>query len=368
MRLGKITQAAWNRSVRKPLKKKQCTIGKMTWEQKCAELEQQIQRPEQSQKTEKGQRTGQGQRIETGRMTVWSTASAGGKNANVGAYAVIKATGELASQKVMAEGISIHAILPEQMPEEDVKHLTDTVGELCKKMKLEICQIQVETSSFVMQMVVTATAVGEKKPTAIGEQKPAAVREQEMTDVSEEKQTVAGQELLLCGYAGLEGTLRILDESEEELGTRFVPAFLEKAKLLREKLVLPDQLLSVKGQVSDIRQIGSGGILAALWELGEELQTGFDIDFSKIALKQETVEICEFYQLNPYLMTSAGSFLLVTGQSEEVIACLAEQGVSAVRLGCMKDQNARVIKNGEETRYLDRPAADELARWWKEHA
>lgn len=352
MRLGKITQAAWNRSVRKPLKKKQCTVGKMAWEQKCAELEQQIQRTEQSQKTEQDQKTEQNQKIETGRMTVWSTESAGGKNANVGAYAVIKAAGELASQKVMAEGVSIHAILPEQMQEEDVKHLTDTAGELCKKMNLEICQIQVETSSFVTQMVVTATAVGEKKSNAI--------REQEMT--------VAGQELLLCGYAGLEGTLRILDESEEELGTRFVPAFLEKAKLLREKLVLPDQILSVKEQVSDIRQIGSGGILAALWELGEELQTGFDIDFSKIALKQETVEICEFYQLNPYLMTSAGSFLLVTGQSEEVIACLAEQGVSAVRLGCMKDQNARVIKNGEETRYLDRPAADELARWWKEHA
>ena len=84
MRLGKITQAAWNRSVRKPLKKKQCTVGKMAWEQKCAELEQQIQRTEQSQKTE------QDQKIETGRMTVWSTASAGGKNANVGAYAVIK--------------------------------------------------------------------------------------------------------------------------------------------------------------------------------------------------------------------------------------------------------------------------------------
>lgn len=40
--------------------------------------------------------------------------------------------------------------------------------------------------------------------------------------------TVAGEELLLCGYAGLEGTLRILDESEEELGTRFVPVFLER--------------------------------------------------------------------------------------------------------------------------------------------
>ncbi len=238
----------------------------MAWEQKCAELEQQIQRTEQSQKTEQDQKTEQNQKIETGRMTVWSTASAGGKNANVGAYAVIKAAGELASQKVMAEGVSIHAILPEQMQEEDVKHLTDTAGELCKKMNLEICQIEVETSSFVTQMVVTATGVGEKKSTAI--------REQEMT--------VAGQELLLCGYAGLEGTLRILDESEEELGTKICSGFPGKGETSAGKAGSPGSDPSVKEQVSDIRQIGSGGILAALWELGEELQTGFDIDFQRL--------------------------------------------------------------------------------------
>ena len=75
--------------MRKPLKKKQCTVGKMAWEQKCAELEQQIQRTEQSQKTEQDHKTEQNQKIETGRMTVWSTASAGGIIAIVGAYAVI---------------------------------------------------------------------------------------------------------------------------------------------------------------------------------------------------------------------------------------------------------------------------------------
>ena len=64
MRLGKITQATWNRSVRKPLKKKQCTVGKMAWEQKCAELEQQIQRTEQSQKTEQDQKTEPDQKTE----------------------------------------------------------------------------------------------------------------------------------------------------------------------------------------------------------------------------------------------------------------------------------------------------------------
>ena len=53
----------------------------------------------------------------------------------------------------------------------------------------------------------------------------------------------SGQSILLCGYTGLEGTLRILDESEEELKERFVPAFLDQIRELRRELVLPDVIL-----------------------------------------------------------------------------------------------------------------------------
>ena len=45
---------------------------------------------------------------------------------------------------------------------------------------------------------------------------------------------------------------------------------------------------------------------------------------------------------------------------------LKNAGVPAVRIGFVKEQNARTLVNGEETRYLDRPAPDELSRWWKE--
>ena len=116
-----------------------------------------------------------------------------------------------------------------------------------------------------------------------------------------------------------------------------------------------------------MRQIGSGGILASLWELAETVRTGFEIEMPQINLKQETVEICEFYRLNPYLMTSAGSYLILTSQAESVIRALEEAGAPAVRLGEARDQNARVIRNGEEIRYLDRPAPDELERWRTEH-
>ena len=169
----------------------------------------------------------------------------------------------------------------------------------------------------------------------------------------------------MCGYAGLEGTLRILDEAQTELETRFVSAFLEQAQGLIGELVKPEQILKVYGcdRKAVAHQIGSGGIMAALWELSETAHIGFEINMPQIALKQETVEICEFYRLNPYLMTSAGSYLILTDAGEDVIRALEEAGAQTVRLGAARQQNARVIRNGEEIRYLDRPAPDELEIW-----
>ena len=126
----------------------------------------------------------------------------------------------------------------------------------------------------------------------------------------------------------------------------------------------PEQLLSCETErILAARQIGSGGILAALWELAEDAETGFEIDMANIVLKQETVEICEFYRLNPYQMTSAGSFLILTTEAEQVIELLKGAGARAGRLGVTKAQNARVITSGTEMRYLDRPAPDELVNW-----
>ena len=179
------------------------------------------------------------------------------------------------------------------------------------------------------------------------------------------KKWIPGTEIILCGYTGLEGTLRLVDEAEADLRTRFTPSFIEKTKRCKEALILPEQVLQLPEEAKS-RQCGDGGVLCGLWELAEAEKIGFEIDFSKLALKQETVEICEFFQLNPYLLTSAGSYLVLTEHGEETLESLKNAGVPAVRIGFVKEQNARTLVNGEETRYLDRPAPDELSRWWKE--
>ena len=100
---------------------------------------------------------------------------------------------------------------------------------------------------------------------------------------------------------------------------------------------------------------------------GRGRKIGFEIAMGSISLKQETVEICEYYRLNPYQLTSAGSYLILTDEADQVIEVLEKAGARAVRLGVAKAQNARVITSKEEIRYLDRPAPDELARWQKDY-
>ena len=88
-----------------------------------------------------------------------------------------------------------------------------------------------------------------------------------------------------------------------------------------------------------------------------------EIDLKKILIRQETVEVCEYYQLNPYQMTSAGCILFLTDHAEKLIEILEESGARAERLGVTTAGNARVITSGEEQRYLERPAPDEWMRF-----
>ena len=279
---------------------------------------------------------------------VWSSTSVSGKAPAQVKYAVIKSAGDLAAKRVRPTAVSVQILFPESSDEQELKDIMRILTEICEETGLAITCVQAESAEYVLQTVIQITAVGVKE-----------------NPKQQTKKWIPGTEIILCGYTGLEGTLRLVEEAEADLRTRFTPSFIEKTKRCKESLILPKQILKLPEEAKS-RQCGDGGVLCGLWELAEVEKIGFEIDFSKLALKQETVEICEFFQLNPYLLTSAGSYLVLTEHGEEALEILKNAGVPAVRIGFVKEQNARTLVNGEETRYLDRPAPDELSRWWKE--
>lgn len=80
----------------------------------------------------------------------------------------------------------------------------------------------------------------------------------------------------------------------------------------------------------------------------------------KISVRQETIEVCENYRLNPYQLTSTGSFLMLAADGKGLAGELRRNGIEAAVIGRTTDNNDKVIRNGEEIRYIDRPAPDEI--------
>ena len=95
------------------------------------------------------------------------------------------------------------------------------------------------------------------------------------------------------------------------------------------------------------------GVYSAVWELAENAGLGARIQLKKVPLKQETVEICDYFNISPYQLLSVGAVLLTATHGQKVLAELAAAGIPAVIIGHLTDDNDRVVLNEEEVRFLE---------------
>lgn len=349
MKAGKLSQTVWTRSVQKQLNHDGTHfLLKPSKEEMCTAMH-----------------------VPSQRIALTASACVSGHAVSIGGYGAAKAVNDLAARGAEPTGIAVQMLLPIQMEEEGLKEAIWHIERLCRKLQIQIAEIQVENTPAVSQIVVEVTALG-------------TVEEEGLICPAD---AGPGQDIVLCGYIGLEGMLRILDECEEELAGRFSPGFLRQMRAMEGEILRLDAIrsawnyrnISLKtdnpdsgrlsgNRVTAIQQIGSGGIFGTLWELAEAAGIGLEVDLKKMSILQETVEVCEYYHLNPYQMTSAGAVLMITEHGERLVQSLREGGVRASMLGVTDAGSARVITSEGEKRFLDRPAPDELMRWWEERA
>lgn len=181
------------------------------------------------------------------------------------------------------------------------------------------------------------------------------------TNKARNSEATIGQEIIMTKWAGLEGTAIIASSKEQELLTKYTSSFVDSAKSLIAYIsVVPEVIIAKEFGVDSIYEVKEGGIFGGLWEIGAASKVGLEVDLHKIKLKQETVEICEFYDLNPYMLISSGSILIVTDQANRLVDKLNDAGIVAATIGYITRTNKRIIKNGKERRFLEPPRKDEL--------
>ncbi len=170
-----------------------------------------------------------------------------------------------------------------------------------------------------------------------------------------------GQDVVITKWIGIEGTSIIAKEKEEELLKRFPASFLEAAKEMSNLLsVVPEGRIAAQMGATAMHDVTEGGIYGALWEMAEASGVGLEIDLKAIPIRQETVELCEVMGLNPYYLISSGSMLIATDHGHDLVRELQKAGIHASVAGKVTRGNDRVVLNGEDRAFLERPRTDEL--------
>lgn len=264
-----------------------------------------------------------------------------------GQRAVHAVCNDLACAGAEPAGLLLTALLPEDLKEPQIRGMVQKIASVCEPLGIQILGGHTEITSAVKRPVISVTGVGKaalQKLIPSGGAKP-------------------GDDILVTKWIALEGTFRIAKRREEELSSRY-PRFLirEAAGFDRYLSVLPEAEIAAKAGVHTMHDISEGGVFGALWELAESSGVGLEIDLKKIPLRQETVEICDFYGLNPYQMVSGGSMLMAAADGNGLAHRLRQAGIPAALVGKATAGNDRIILNGEERRFLDLPQVDEIHR------
>lgn len=283
--------------------------------------------------------------IEQDEVFVLSTDPITGALKDIGTLAVNITANDIASNGAEVFGLMLTILLPEGVQESELRTIMLDIENECKKLNLEVIGGHTEITKAVNQPIVTVTGVGKMKRDHIIKTAGAC----------------PGQEIVMTKWAGLEGTAIIASEKEEELRTKYTSTFIENAKQFIHYIsVVPEAMVARAVGVTSMHDVTEGGIFGALWEIGAASKVGLEVDLKKILLKQETVEICEFYDLNPYMLISSGCMIMITDQANQLVESLKSEGIAAAVIGRITQGNDRIIINDDERRYLEPPKSDEL--------
>lgn len=318
MKTGKISETVLRRSVIRQIKKRreEALFGAVVGED-CAEMA-----------------------VSEEEVLVLTANPLTGAGEYIGLPLLHRAANNLAAGGAEPVGVMSTILLPEAFEEQELRKLVEQMEETAAALHMEIIGGHTEVTPAVRMPVLSITGVGKGK------------RERRIRSGNAKP----NQDVVLSKWIGIEGTALLARRKEQELRRRFSEAFVAGAQeFLQYMSAVPEAAVAVKSGARAMHDVSGGGIFSALWEMAEASGTGLDIDLKKIPVKQETIEICEVFDISPYFMPSGGAMLMAVDNGYDLVRLLETEGIPAQVIGKVTDGKDRIVRNEDEVRYLEPP-------------
>lgn len=258
-------------------------------------------------------------------------------------YGINRAVNNIAARNAVPAYASVSVLIGTDTAEDDLKEFMKETCEICNSLGLSIAGGHTEVTASVNGLIPSFTVIGEGRAEYI------------------EPEFKSGNtaSVIMTKYAGIEGTALIAEEKYEELSSYYNLSMINSAKLLKNDLRVGNEVYAAYDSAPVlVHDISQGGVLSALWDISEKTGMGMDIDLRAVPIKQETVEICEYFALNPYELLSGGSILIITEEEERVLDALEKTKTPAAVIGSLNNGRDRILRNNEIKSFLNRPSAD----------
>lgn len=295
--------------------------------------------------------------------------------------AAVRAVNSLAAKGAVPQSASIAITVPESMDERDLRKMHERYCDYLQKHNIKIVGGHTAVSAVVTEPVVSVQMTGVrmaengsregKEATGKASADTVTVTEEvsignvEKRRYEEEKkpEDFLGRDIVMTKTCGLGGTALLAGHFTDELATRYPRRFIERAaEFLSETEANAEGYLAVADGAAYVHAAAEGGVFGALWELAEFAECGLEIDLPAIPILQETVEICEYFDVNPYQLRTEGVFLILTEHGNRLCESLEEKGISSAVIGKTVPGLDRAVRNGEEVRYLEPNRVEEYER------
>lgn len=263
-----------------------------------------------------------------------------------GTHALIRAVNRAVESGYKPIEASVNVTMPEYLREKRLKEIMSSVAGTAGHYDISVTSGHSETVDGLKYPIVTVTLMAQRTGYHTG-----------ITCAE------AGMGIVMTKWAALSGTAWIASQHGKAPAERFPSFLMEDALYLDNFISVTDEALVAAGcgNVS-MYACSDGGVFAGLWKLADRAGLGLAVDLRSIPIRQETVELCEFYDINPYMLKSDGALLIATFDTEALIKALTDKEIPSALIGHLTEGKDRVILSGEDRRFLEEPSQDEQVK------
>ncbi len=264
-----------------------------------------------------------------------SSASITGNEDGVLEIAFYRAVNSMAAAGGRAKAVCVTITVPRTDAEENAKRLIAELDKACKKTGIKIAHGNTSVSDNP-EATVSVTALGNK-------------------EIELEKPDIKDGYIIMIGNAGNAGSALLAAQHFKALNERYTGEFIGKCTALLDDVPIHEKILETEklflGKIA-CHDVSSGGVCGAIRELCVREGCGCRVDMSLIPVKQATVEVCEYLDINPYTLMGDGAAVAIVGEEP------AENPAFRV-IGRTAKGNDRVLVRGEEIRFLEPNRTDD---------